>query len=89
MGNKLRYDLIDPQFLRMLALVFTYGRDKYPNQGLDEVPYESNLESLQRHTNDLAAGYHTNYEDWGLPMEVHIAARAMMAWISRTRGTSR
>lgn len=82
---KPRFDLVDEKFIRGLAIVFAYGRVKYPNNDLSDTPWDANLKSLQNHTDDLRRGILINEKDWGLPTEFHIGARAMMAYLIRTK----
>jgi hypothetical protein len=82
---KPRFDLISPVFMEYVALVFTHGRQKYPNQALTDVPIDATLQSLLRHANELHQGKYINTADFGLPVESHIAARAMMHWLVRTK----
>lgn len=71
---------LDAEFSELMALVGTYGRQKYPDTQRHETSGQKNLESLLRHVNELQRGEVTNTRDWGLPVEAHIAYRAQMAW---------
>lgn len=77
---------LDDEFLRGMALVFTHGRNKYPNQHWSNVPAEKSRQSLLRHTTECVNGDFINKNDWGLPVEFHIACRAMMHWKARQKG---
>ena len=82
---KHRFDLIDPKFLLHMAEVLTHGRQKYPDQDLKDTPFDDNIQSILRHANELHRGEYINHKDWGLPVEAHIAVRAMMSFLIRTK----
>lgn len=74
------------ELMQGVALVFTHGRVKYPNQHWHDVPPEKTKQSLLRHVTELVNGDLVNEKDWGLPVEYHIVARAMMHYVGRMKG---
>jgi len=81
--GKLRYDLIEPAFLRDLAAVLTMGAEKYEEDGWKHVP---NLErryaaALMRHFEAIRSGQEVD-EESGLPHIAHVACNAMfLHWV--------
>jgi len=76
--GKLRYDLIEPAFLKDLAAVLTMGAEKYEEDGWKHVPrLESRYQAaLMRHFEKIRSGQEVD-EESGLPHIAHVACNAM------------
>ncbi len=72
-GTKLRYDLIPPVALKMLAEVYTHGARKYGDINyLKGMSFRRILAALMRHIEAYRAG-ETDDPDSGLPHMAHAA----------------
>ena len=73
--GKLRYDLIPPHALEMLATVYTHGAEKYSDVNYlngNGMPYRRILAALMRHVEAFRGG-ETYDPDSGLPHMAHAA----------------
>ena len=76
--DKLRFDLIEPDFERELAKVLTHGAIKYGEENwktLDNAK-QRYIAALKRHLNDFQQGVTTDIES-GCRITAHIAANVM------------
>lgn len=75
--EKLRVDLIEPEFIEELADVLTYGADKYDENSWQEIPNATNryYAALMRHI--LAWRKGEDIDESGLPHLYHAAANIM------------
>jgi hypothetical protein len=80
--GKLQMNLIPPRALEAVALVRTFGNNKYKDpwgwRDSGQVSVDQMLEAIKRHQNKLDRGEEIDIES-GLPHVYHIACDAMMA----------
>lgn len=85
--GKLRFDLIDPWFTRLMAEVMTHGAEKYaPNNWQHVEDFEARYTAaLERHWNDYRLG-HTIDSDSDCNLLAMVAVNAMfLAWKQRNK----
>ena len=84
--EKLRYDLIPPHALEMLAGVYTHGAHKYGDVNyLRGMNYRRILAALMRHIEAYRAGESTD-PDSGLPHMAHAAWQCMTLMVYEDEG---
>jgi hypothetical protein len=83
-GDKLRYDLVPPDAMALVAMVFTYGGVKYADRNW-EMGMEWNrlAAACERHLNDWKMGNDT--DETGLPHLAHAACSILMLLALTTR----
>ncbi len=84
--GKIRFDLIDPTAMKMLAEVLTFGAEKYdPDNWRLGLTYTNCIASLERHLNSFKAGVDHDFES-GLHHVGHILCNAMfLAYFTQFR----
>ena len=80
--GKIRFELVDPTALQLIAEVFTKGAGKYADDGWKLVVATKEgraryIGAMLRHTNAMQRGEIDDPES-GLPHEAHIAANAII-----------
>ena len=85
--GKLRYDLIEPAFLKGLAAVLTMGAEKYEEDGWKNVPRleQRYRAALMRHFEAMRSGQDVD-EESSLPHISHVACNAMfLHWVANSQ----
>jgi Domain of unknown function (DUF5664) len=77
--TKRRYELIEPEFLAVLADVMTWGLTKYPKDNWKHVDL-NHMGSILRHIEAHRNGQILDPES-GLPHLAHATARIMMLYV--------
>jgi len=78
--NKLRYSLIEPEFIKQLAQVIAHGNEKYTPESWKNNNKVVYIDALLRHLMEYMLGNKVD-PDSGLPHLSHAAVNIMMvAW---------